>query len=271
MNENKEGFFSKMKTAENRGFEITMFIISIAISIGMLLSVGLLIYFWNSGGTEVAEEEDTGGSVVVSESAIEATAEPSATPYDNAIISDYQEDDDSYDKDLLDQDYGYTTSVVNLRTEPALTATVAVKVPSGTKVKLIKMQKDEWMKVEYEGTTGYIKAMYLSASKPVPIQTVVPVTTEAPTATRRPTVTAKPTKKPQKTKKPAATKKPKPTVEETEEPIETEEPVVTEAPPATEEPVVTEAPKPTNPPATEAPAVTEAAKPEETAAEIVQQ
>ena len=62
--EKKENFFTRMGQAENRGFEITMFIISVVVAIA---------------SDSVVDDEDTLASVT--ESAVTVTEEPTATPH----------------------------------------------------------------------------------------------------------------------------------------------------------------------------------------------
>ena len=126
--------------------------------------------------------------------------------------------DTQVDEELAKATEGYTTSTVNMRSEPSLTASVVAKVPASTKLTFSGLQKKEWMEVEYNGQKGYINAMYLSVDKPKPIETVAPTTQptqSSASATRTPvpraTKTPKPTKTPKASKSPKATKMPKAT------------------------------------------------------------
>ncbi|MCH5252150.1 MAG: SH3 domain-containing protein [Lachnospiraceae bacterium] len=237
MDEKKDGFFARMKNAEKKGFEITMFVISIAIAFVVVASTILLIAFWNSSDEDKVTDEEV-DVVTITESAVEATAEPTKTPYGNAIINDDLNgiDEDMIDEDLASHKFGYTTAIVNMRSEASLTASVVTKVPANTRVKFIKLHDEEWMEVTYNGMNGFINAMYLSASKPEAIVTVTP----KPAATAAPTKTPKPTKKPtpKPTKKP---KTPKPTKKPTPEPTKdpTPEPTKEPTPEPTKDPVET--------------------------------
>jgi uncharacterized protein YgiM (DUF1202 family) len=195
------------------------------------------------------------------------TEEPSEEPYDNAIVHGNEEDfdDDEADEELKNSDYGYTTTTVNMRSEGSLTATVVIKVPAGEKVEFVELQEDnKWMKVTYQGSTGYINVMYLTTTKPVATATPAPTTSTTTTTTTRtatpaPTTAAKKTAKPKATKTPKPTKKPSkatatPEEEETEEPSQTAvaitpEPTQQPTEKPTEKPTVTAAPieKPTEP------------------------
>lgn len=218
----KNNFFQKMRTAEHKGFEISMFVISLVLALAVVVSVVWIgIYFRNSNAAKVTEAEANAGSVT--ESAVVADEkEPMSTPDGNAVISDTDYYDNDIDPDLKDAKAGYTTAVVNLRSSASLTASVVTKVPMGVKVKFLGLNDDGWMEVSYKGQTGFIHARYLSVTKIEPLATVKP--SAEPQKTAEPTATpkVKPTKKPQKTKRPHVTEEPE--VDETEEPVETLEP-----------------------------------------------
>ena len=168
--EDREGFFTRMKTADKKGFEITMFVISILVAFIVAVSFILLLVFWNSPGEDKVTDEEA-DAVIVTGGAIEATAAPSPTPFGDAIIHDDNLDgeyNDMIEDDLDSYKSGYTTATVNMRSEASLTASVVTKVPADTKVKFIKLHDKEWMEVNYNGRKGFINAMYLSATKPQP-------------------------------------------------------------------------------------------------------
>lgn len=249
MDEKKVNFFSKLKTAKHRNFEITMFAISILMGIAVLASVVVLGMYWSKGASsKITEDNDDAVSSSAVTVADDEPADPTATP-GNSVITDDDDGNSSYDEDLKPGKKAYTTAYVNMRSEASLTASVVTKVPSGTKVKLIKLEKEEWFEVDYNGVTGYINAMYLSDKKPTPIATATPAPTEPPKkATPKPTRTPKPTKKPpKKTTPPKKTKTPTPF--ETEEPTErptqkpTPEPTKVPTPVPTQKPT----PEPTEP------------------------
>lgn len=237
------GFFDRMKNAEHKGFEITMFSISSFLLVAVV-AVGIFagVYIYRSGQDDITDEEANAGcvtsSAIVKE---EETAEPVQTEEPGAaIIRDNDGLGDDVDPDLKDAEYGFTTATVNLRTSPSLTSSVVAKVSSGVKVKIEELRKDSWIKVTYNGQTGYIHARYISATKLAPLATVAPRETETPElVTPVPVVTDPPA-----TKKPKKTKKPQPT-EEVETPEPTEEVIVTEEPVITPEPTQKPTQKPT--------------------------
>ena len=210
MEERKVNFFEKMKTAEHRGFEISMFAVSILMAVVVLISIVMLGIYWGKGSSNTVSDDDFGSS----------------------------------DEDLKAGEFAYTTAYVNMRSEASLSASVVTKVPSGTKLKLLELEKEEWFKVDYNSTEGYINTMYLSKEKPAPIATATPAptarATERPEKTPKPTVkpTKKPTPKPTK-KPPVKTESPKETPTPAPEPLETAA-VVTPEP----TPVPTKAPTP---------------------------
>lgn len=245
----KKGFFYRMKMSEHKGFEISMFAISIVLSLAVVTSVAWAgVYLHNASKNDISDAEANADSVT--ESAVvadEDDKDPVPTPRGNAVISDMDDDGDEIDPDLKDAKFGYTTAVVNLRSSASLTASVLTKVPMGVRVKLIRMTDDNWMEVNYEGQTGFIHARYLSAKKIEPLATIKP--TKEPEATARPT--PKPTKKPKKTKRPHRTERPDPPEPDyTEEPEEpTPEPTQEPTPEPTKEPTPKPTKEPTPPPA----------------------
>lgn len=248
----KKNFFNRMKTSEHKGFEISMFAISVALALAVLITaVWIGVYIHNANSSKITDAEADEGSVTGSAVVADEDDDPQETPIpdQDAIVSDNEDYDDEVDPDLKDAEYGFTTAVVNLRSEASLTASVIVKVPMGARVKLISMTKDNWMEVNYKGTTGFIHARYLSAKKLEPIATIAP--TAAPTAAPTNAPTPKPTRKP---RKPRKTKKPA-----------TEEPDITDEPEDTPEPTEAPTEKPTEAP-TERPTKAPTEKPSETKA-----
>lgn len=250
--EKKESFFNRLKTEEHRGFEITMFVISVGIALTIVISLIVLVSYFRGAGEKISDEEVNATNVT--DAAITVTEVPSETPFD-AIISGNEEDydDNEIDEKLKTSKYGYTTATVNLRDGGSLTASVLMKVPAGAKLKLLELMEDnEWMKVSYNGTVGYINVMYLTATKPAVTATPIPATATPKRTTATPGATATP----RRTKNPV--KKTKTPVPETSEPEPTDD-ITTQAPtqaptavPATEKPRVTQEPateRPTEPPA----------------------
>lgn len=200
-------FFDKLKKDKKTRFEFIMAIwsgiIGIALVIGLFF-VGKTFFF----GKKVVDSGDLEEKpAVVTEQAVDAEETPA--PYDSAIINgneeDFQDDEEDVDDNLKDAKVAYATTIVNLRSEAALTADVIAKLQTGDKVTIIEYGK-EWTKVEINGTQGYVSTIYLSTKKPAeePTATPAPRTTSAPKATATP----KPTKRPKATKKPKATRNP---------------------------------------------------------------
>lgn len=53
-------------------------------------------------------------------------------------------------------------ATLNLRKGPAKTEARLLGIPSGSKVQVIEKTNDDWWKVNYNGTTGYVMCMYLT-------------------------------------------------------------------------------------------------------------
>ena len=52
----KKGFFYKMKTNENRGFEISMFAISVILALAVVITgVWIGIYFYNANASKITD------------------------------------------------------------------------------------------------------------------------------------------------------------------------------------------------------------------------
>ena len=256
-------FFDKLKKDKKTRFEFIMAIwsgiIGIALVIGLFF-VGKTFFF----GKKVVDSGDLEEKpAVVTEQAVEAEETPA--PYDSAIVSgneeDFEDDEEDVDDNLKDAKVAYATTVVNLRSEAALTADVIAKLQTGDKVTIIEYGK-EWTKVEINGTQGYVSTIYLSTKKPAeePTATPAPRTTSAPKATATP----KPTKRPKATKKPKATRTPA-THSPSHTPQATQAPLETVAPEPTKVPEPTKAPEPTKvPEPTKAPEPTKEPEPEKT-------
>ncbi len=248
MNKKKNGFFSRMRKSDNPAFEIGMFSISVAIALAVLVGVLLVGWWYIKGQTNrYTEEEVNAGTVTQAAVEVDKTEEEPVQTVDPNQDMIENDELNEYEDELKNADFAYTTSDVNMRSEASLTASVISKVPFGTEVKMISYDGGDWAKVSYQGVEGYINAMYLSATKPVPVMDLpAPIETVAPTKTP----------KPKKTPKPEETVSPDET-EEPDYPEETEKPEETEAPPEkTEKPAPTEAPaeKTEKPAPTEAPA-----------------
>lgn len=242
MKKDKKGFFARMLSSEHKIFETSMFSISVILSLVLVIGISFSVSKMYFNDDKITDEEADASAVTGSVVSVRESPEPTLPPSGNMMIN---EDDLGMDVDdeLANASEGYTTSTVNMRSEPSLTAAVVTKVPASTKVKFIKLHKKEWMEVEYNGTKGYINALYLSTDKPKPIETVPPRSTVPPATavprTTKPPKTPKPTKPPKKTPKP--TKPPVMTQAPTQEP--------TQAP--TPEPTPEPTPKPTPEPTPE--------------------
>ena len=142
----KEGFFRRMRTSENPGFEITMFSVSIAVALFVLTAIGFVTYYYVKGQVshyttaEVNEGTVTGTAVEVDDE----ESEPVETlpPDGNMIINE----DNIFDfsEELKDAEFAYTTSAVNLRAEASLTSTVLMKIDFGQLVKMVEYDGGEW-------------------------------------------------------------------------------------------------------------------------------
>lgn len=59
--------------------------------------------------------------------------------------------------------FAETGSTVNLRSAPSKSAVVRVRVPIGSVVDVLERTNDEWWRVRYGATTGYMMRMFLVA------------------------------------------------------------------------------------------------------------
>ncbi len=248
MNKKKYGFFGRIKRSDNPAFEIGMFSISIAISLAVLVGLVLVAWFYIKGQTNrYTEEEVNAGTVTQAAVEVDKTEEEPVQTVDPNQEMIENDDLIDYEDELKTAEYAYTTSDVNLRSEPSLTALVVMKVPFGASVDMISYDGGDWAKVSYQGQEGYINAMYLSVDKPVPIeeQPAIEVTPK-PVKTPKPTKTPKETVAPDETEEPDYPEVTEEPTEPTEAPPEkTKKPTPTEAPPdEPEPPVETEAPAP---------------------------
>ena len=239
-------FFDKLKGDKKTRFEFIMAVWSGIVGIVLVVGIAFVVKIFFFGqkaidSGELAENQPA----VVTEQAVDADETPA--PYDSAIISgneeDFQDEEDVEDEELKEAKTAYATTVVNLRSEPALTASVIGKLQAGDEVTIIKYDK-EWTQVEVNGTQGYVSTIYLSKKKPAEEPTVATSAPTKATATPKVTSTPKPTKRPKATKKPKKTERPA-TIEPTTAPQETEAPKPTVTPEPTKAPDPTKAPEPT--------------------------
>lgn len=248
--ENKQKFTEKLKTDKKFRFEFIVGVWSGLIACVLLVALVFVakIYIFSDKSIESDEIADETPAVVT-----EQAVEPEKTdpPYNKAIISGNEEDfeddeDDEETEGLKSAKTAYATTVVNLRSEPSLTASVITKVAAGDEVDILEYGK-EWTKVSYDGKDGYISTIYLSTKKPVSEPAATPKIT---TTTPKPTVAPRATKtpKPRKTKKPVKTHRPV----RTQEPADPTEPTTVPTEPPKPTPAPTEPPKltpaPTEPP-----------------------
>ena len=192
MKNEKKGFFSRMLSSEHKVFETSMFGISVVLTLALVIGIGYYISVAFFNHNTVTDEEANASAVSDSAVTVRESPEPTQTPDENTMIRE-DDADTQVDEELAKATEGYTTSTVNMRSEPSLTASVVAKVPASTKLTFSGLQKKEWMEVEYNGQKGYINAMYLSVDKPKPIETVTPRPTQTPVRT---TATPKATKTP---------------------------------------------------------------------------
>lgn len=61
--------------------------------------------------------------------------------------------------------YVSSSNGVNLREGPGSNKPVIISIPNGSKIKVLGTEGD-WLKVEYDGKTGYVSSQYLSDDKP---------------------------------------------------------------------------------------------------------
>ena len=136
MKKDKKGFFARMLSSEHKIFEVSMFSISVILSLVLVVGISYAaskIYF---NDNEITEEEADASSATGTSVTVRESPEPTLPPSGNMMIN---EDDlgTDIDDELAKAAEGYTTSTVNMRSEPSLTATVVTKVPMSTKVKFI--------------------------------------------------------------------------------------------------------------------------------------
>ncbi len=252
--ENQEKFLQKLKNDKKFRFEFIIGIWSGIISLMLVVALVFVTKYFILNDNSI-ESDDVVEETPVTTTAQAVTVRETDPPYDNAIINGNEEDFDDGEDDgdeLKSAEKAYATTVVNVRSEPSLTASVIGKLQKGQEVKIVEFDK-EWTKISYNTTEGYVSTIYLSANKPEQ----EPVASSAPAkVTPKPAKTPKPTKKPTKTQKPAKTPKPtkapKPTTAPPE-PVNTPQP--TPEPPKTPEP--TPEPPKTPQPTPEPPAPTE--------------
>lgn len=60
------------------------------------------------------------------------------------------------------QTYKYTFTNLNLRSGPSTSYSVLLTIPSGTSVKMAENCNCTWVKVNYNGTIGYVSSKYLT-------------------------------------------------------------------------------------------------------------
>lgn len=60
----------------------------------------------------------------------------------------------------------YTTTNLNLRSGSSTSHSILTTIPSGASVTCYSKDSNGWMKVSYNGITGYVNASYLTSSKP---------------------------------------------------------------------------------------------------------
>ena len=160
MKNEKKGFFSRMLSSEHKVFETSMFGISVVLTLALVIGIGYYISVAFFNHNTVTDEEANASAVSDSAVTVRESPEPTQTPDGNTMVRE-DDADTQVDEELAKATEGYTTSTVNMRSEPSLTASVVAKVPASTKLTFSGLQKKEWMEVEYNGQNGYINSMYL--------------------------------------------------------------------------------------------------------------
>ena len=155
MKNEKKGFFSRMLSSEHKVFETSMFGISVVLTLALVIGIGYYISVAFFNHNTVTDEEANASAVSDSAVTVRESPEPTQTPDGNTMIRE-DDADTQVDEELAKATEGYTTSTVNMRSEPSLTASVVAKVPASTKLTFYGLQKKEWMEVEYNGQKGYI-------------------------------------------------------------------------------------------------------------------
>ena len=178
--ENKQKFTEKLKTDKKFRFEFIVGIWSGIIACVLLVALVFVakIYIFSDKSIDSDEIVDETPAVVT-----EQAVEPEKTnpPYKSAIINGNEEDfdDDKNDEEmeeLKSAKTAYATTVVNLRSEASLTASVITKLDAGDEVDILEYGK-EWTKVSFNGKEGYVSTIYLSTRKPVYEPTSTPTIT----------------------------------------------------------------------------------------------
>ena len=153
MKNEKKGFFSRMLSSEHKVFETSMFGISVVLTLALVIGIGYYISVAFFNHNTVTDEEANASAVSDSAVTVRESPEPTQTPDGNTMVRE-DDADTQVDEELAKATEGYTTSTVNMRSEPSLTASVVAKVPASTKLTFSGLQKKEWMEVEYNGQKG---------------------------------------------------------------------------------------------------------------------
>ena len=144
MKNEKKGFFSRMLSSEHKVFETSMFGISVVLTLALVIGIGYYISVAFFNHNTVTDEEANASAVSDSAVTVRESPEPTQTPDENTMIRE-DDTDTQVDEELAKATEGYTTSTVNMRSEPSLTASVVAKVPASTKLTFSGLQKKEWM------------------------------------------------------------------------------------------------------------------------------
>lgn len=66
---------------------------------------------------------------------------------------------------VFTQTYKYTSTQLNLRSGPSVSSNILTTIPSGSSVKMAESCDCDWIKVHYNGNTGYVSAKYLKSEQ----------------------------------------------------------------------------------------------------------
>ncbi len=215
----------------NKKFEILMVVWTVFMAVvlipGSVFVVRAYVVGTQNEITDDEEEEDEVLDIATGTSVIPAnTPDPYENQEEKGNEEDYKDDENP---DLKDASYAYATTVVNVRSSSSMTADVIGKLETGQKVEILEYGS-QWIYIDAGNVKGYVRAFYLSLTKPEPTKAPDQQATAAPrqetVATKKPQATKKPeVEKPKATKKPKVTKEP-----EVEKPVVTEKAAATEAP-----------------------------------------
>lgn len=175
--ENQEKFLQKLKNDKKFRFEFIIGIWSGIISLMLVVALVFVTKYFILNDNSI-ESDDVVEETPVTTTAQAVTVRETDPPYDNAIINGNEEDFDDGEDDgdeLKSAEKAYATTVVNVRSEPSLTASVIGKLQKGQEVKIVEFDK-EWTKISYNTTEGYVSTICFrhNALAPIFFRNVIP-------------------------------------------------------------------------------------------------